>query len=116
MSYRPTDHLTECALAKTIIVLIMGILLGIHLSDPGSFNLADTSAVPWHQWAQLLLGFGALVLVQTAVGINIPRAIAICSAKDCTRVLGWHLLISWLLLWPLLWAMCLLKRYTYRPG
>ena len=108
------EYLTVCALAKTIILLTMGVLLGFLLNDLTHSGLGNLAAVSWTQWAQFGLGFGSILLIQMVVGFEAPKVLAISRTIDCTEALGWHLVISRVFLWPLLWLVNQLKRYTVR--
>lgn len=107
------DYLTVCALARTIILMSIGVLLGLFVNDLGGSNLHDLAAVSWRQWAQFGLGFSTILLVQLVIGFELPKVLAIRRTLDCTEALGWHLIISQVILWPLLWLVNRLKRYTY---
>lgn len=108
------DYLTVCALANTIILLTMGVLMGLLLNNLTHSSLINMAAVSWTQWAQFALGFGSILLIQVVVGFEVPKVLAISRTIDRTKALGWHLVNSRVLLWPLLWLVNQLKRYTIR--
>ncbi len=80
------DYLTVCALANTIILLTMGVLMGLLSNNLTHSSLGAMAAVSLTQRAQFGLGFSSIFL----------------------------LVISRVLLWPLLWLVNQLKRYTIR--
>jgi len=108
------DYLTVCALARTIILMSIGVLLGLFLHELMNAGLMESAVHPWRLWAQFGLGFGGILIVQLIVGYEIPKVLALRRARDYTEVLGWHLVFSGIVLWPLLWLVNYLKRLTYR--
>jgi CBS domain containing-hemolysin-like protein len=113
---RIEEHLAVCQLARTIVLLSMGLLLGLVLSKASMGDGFTVSLPGWEKMVWLALSFIGIVVAQIIVGNELPRKLGICRSDWCTEALGRHLILCRWCLWPILTIVKRIKQSLSNVG